>query len=184
MAIEFSERDLEDWVEGFIHDIEPFRSAGCKAVHTERQLTLPSGQRLDLLAFTRRSGGNLDLTVLELKAVQVDGGAVIQLLNYMAEVEHIAAMLPEHGVTVGGVLVGPSITNDALAAIRMVPAIHCFHEVRPRFLAAASGSTGWSPTPRSGHPCIETLVGGVCEMDSYIQMAEDQEAMRGSDRDG
>ena len=111
MAIQFSERDLEDWVEGFIHDIEPFRSAGCKAVHTERQLTLPSGQRLDLLAFTRRSGGNLDLTVLELKAVQVDGGAVIQLLNYMAEVEHIAAMLPEHGVTVGGVLVGPGITE-------------------------------------------------------------------------
>lgn len=79
-----SEKVLEDWcAEYFAPHVHP------KTWLLGRQVTLPSGRRLDLL-FAHRDRGMLYLTVVELKAGRADVGALDQCVCYVDELRRAA----------------------------------------------------------------------------------------------
>lgn len=85
--MQVSEKELEDWV---CDNIKLFTEDDDVEL-IGRQIKLPSGGILDVLAASwdpwSETAGQLNLTIIELKADQVCGKAVTQLLSYMGAVQ-------------------------------------------------------------------------------------------------
>lgn len=114
MAIKVAERELEDWVCDNPEQLLP-----CVDVRVVgRQMTLPSGRRLDvLLASNDPPFNDFILTVVELKSGPVDESTVAQLLGYMGEVWSLRSYwqseVSRGRVYVHGLVAGPGITDYA-----------------------------------------------------------------------
>lgn len=118
----YLESDLEDWAEQSL----------AKALHPEamcagRQVTLPSGRRLDLLFYHKHDGVH-NLTVVEMKTGDVGATAVAQLADYMDEIE--AGRIPN--CSVFGILVSDGFLDyDADVLVRRLPRVG-YIQLKPR----------------------------------------------------
>lgn len=101
--IEVSERDLEDWA---VNNMAPLIHPS--AVLLGRQVTLPSGKRLDLL-FRHIICGTHYWTVVEMKAGEADVDAIVQCMGYVRELRKTAY----NNVKVRGVVSAQDFSQDA-----------------------------------------------------------------------
>lgn len=142
----YTESDLEDWAEfnlgPLIHE---------DAICLDRQVTLPSGRRLDLLFGHPDETGHPHLTVVEMKRGRPGASAVAQLCDYMDEIDG-----SNHGIAVFGLLVSDGHPdNEAMALLRRLPRVGCV-DLEPRLECHARHSLwGWGnqpkPTTLAGH---------------------------------
>lgn len=102
------ERDLQEALRRNIAQLEP----GLTIVDGDRERTIKSGDRIDILA-KDRSGTTV---VIELKAGRADRDAVGQILSYMGE-------LMGDATSVRGILVAAEFAPRTLAAAKAVPNI-------------------------------------------------------------
>lgn len=109
----YNESDIEDWLESNLAKrIHP----NCQVVG--RQVTLPSGGRMDLL-LAHHSASEHFLTVVEVRRGTANMDAVHQLIRYMDEVEAASW----ENVTTLGLLVAEGFTKRASALIERLPRV-------------------------------------------------------------
>lgn len=169
------EKTLEDWAETNIEQVVGWK----RAVLVGRQLSLPSGARLDLLAMVPASYMP-KFIVVELKRADADAAAVLQLLGYMGEVSECMATI-DRVVTVHGVLAAPGVTSDACRAINAInPSLRRISFVQLGVEITARRWSGLSSgdTSRERRQALATLLAD--ENDQYAPpqppLPEDDEA--------
>lgn len=161
-----TEQQIEDWAARRIQDV----TGRGEAVLVGRQVTLPSGRRIDLLAMSPHDKG-AEIVVVELKRDQANAAALHQLLGYMGELQEGKGW-GASVLQVSGVLCAPSFTDDVLRAILWMPRVSfSYVEIVVEFEAVGPSSLdhpGGGPHPGLPHasqsravwetiaPCIHT----------------------------
>ena len=131
--MQWSERDLEDWAEHFMaRYIHP------RAKCIGRQITLPSGRRLDLL-FHVDIGGAAEYVVVELKSVALSPADLAQLVGYMDEIQ-AGALNFGH---VRGILVGSELPFEVESLAKRTSGVYAM-QVSP-FLDFECTYPVWEP---------------------------------------
>ena len=113
----WTEKEIEDWAEG-----TPEQIWACDCTRVEcvgRQITLPSGKRLDLLLVALDPDHRWRLVVVEIKAGVSDAAALVQLVDYIREVR--ASYGPT--VKVSGVLLAKDHPEEVRTLRSMMPGI-------------------------------------------------------------
>lgn len=132
---QFLERDLEDWVCENLDIVTGDPDARLVA----RQLVLPYGGRLDALALIR-DGDWVRWVVIEVKRGEVRRRDVSQLLEYMGCIDEVQSamdwgrLFPRYNkltgglalIPIDGVMVAPSMRDDAHRAVTAVPNVSFF----------------------------------------------------------
>lgn len=108
------EKTLEDWIEANITEVVGHHSV----VAIGRQMTLPGGRRIDLLALTP-SEFMPTYTVVEVKRDQAGSSAISQLLGYMGILDECLRSASEVAPSafVEGIIAAPDLSTDAARAI-------------------------------------------------------------------
>ena len=172
-----SERQIEDFCEAFIDQVvgQPVSDTACIA----RQFTLASGKRLDLLALTMPPDqpGRAILTVVEVKADEAGIEAVVQLVEYMEEIER--TLTPEQGqsIEVRGVVAAPGFRGASPEAlVGWMPRVSLCR-LQVTFGIYGPDPTHWEPTPTHGRVGLE--VGRPALIEAITRGAESIEEVRG-----
>lgn len=112
---DWCERDIEDEV---VLNPESVWWEPCVAVGVVgRQITLPSGLRLDVLLIAREPEVPR-LIVVEIKQGEAGVSALLQLVGYMEEVCRLFS-----GIKVSGILLASDHTDDAMRLVRTMPSV-------------------------------------------------------------
>ncbi len=144
-----SEAELEDWAEANPEDVT--RQPG--AITLGRQMTLPSGGRIDLLFMhTERDPRRIVLWVAELKREKADAATIMQVQRYMGELRK-----PWNGVEVRGIIVAPIIPGDVETAIAGNPLLYaCTVDLKVSFRGASQmdASPYWAEVQETLDPLL------------------------------
>lgn len=109
----YNESDIEDWLE---RELAACVHPNCRVLG--RQITLPSGGRMDLL-LAHNSGGHIYVTVVEVKKGRAGHRAVMQLLRYMDELETMGFS----NVDVLGLVVAEAFSEGAERLVSRLPSV-------------------------------------------------------------
>jgi len=114
MELNYYEKDLEAYLmEGGLEKELPIIKPICNQFKTALGI-------IDILALSNTSNG-LELLVIELKAKPVDAQAIIQTMRYIVSLEDLLPFTEwdEKIVNVRGLIVGPSLTEEAKNCLRL-----------------------------------------------------------------
>jgi hypothetical protein len=114
---DWSERDVEDWV--CRAPLEVWDGACAHVAVAGRQITLPSGSRLDVLLVVLDPDHVWRLVVVEIKVGFTDPTALVQLVRYVDELRQAFA----DSVRVSGVLLGSAHRDDVQVLVEMMPGV-------------------------------------------------------------
>lgn len=171
----WTEQDVEDWIcemPRYAWDDEDVQVVG-------RQITLPSGGRLDVLMMCKDDDGAWRVIVVEVKRDVVNVSAIDQVLSYMYEMER----LWRQGTRVCGVLLGMDFDPAVVKISRAIPGLYL-----AQYWTTFDGCAGWSKMAdgwfelESGRPSIAehrlAPSGGAWEsdqsfLDSFSLLAKD-----------
>ncbi len=131
----YTERELEDWVCANIETALDRKNARVIG----RQVRLPHGGILDVLALFPVGTDHLALAVIELKAGPVGRDAVAQLLSYMGALEEVtrglAGAMTCPYTELWGFVAGPSLTTDAGLCLKALTGSVRFMQLTPRIVS-------------------------------------------------
>ena len=128
--MDWSEQKLEDWV--VKHPREVWDADGAHVEVAGRQVTLPSGNRLDVVLVVLDAQHQWRIVVVEIKKGMLDLSALCQLLGYIEEVRQ----LYPPSVRVSGVLLGSGQTEQLYLLTNAIPFVHvALYDLTPQISA-------------------------------------------------